>query len=110
MRVLFIAPLSMPSAISIRRYDYVKIGTCGCGVFRAGAHSGKIHEVLACYRARPGSASFDGRQMMSDGLRVITLGHAPDPRVRWPVPAYANGLPQANFLPPGFSTRVGLLA
>ena len=52
-------------------------------VLRAGARCGRINEVLARYRVRPGSASFDGMQIMSDGLRVLTLGHAPDPRVRW---------------------------
>jgi peptidoglycan/xylan/chitin deacetylase (PgdA/CDA1 family) len=60
-------------------------------IARTGARFGAIQEVLALYRMRPASASVDGVRFLSDGLRVIARGHAPDPRVPNPLPAHANG-------------------
>ena len=67
-------------------------------IARAGARFGAIREILALYRMRPGSASSDGARFLADGLRVITQGHSPDPRVSNPQPAHADGLP-AEQLP-----------
>ncbi|MDH4135568.1 MAG: glycosyltransferase [Anaerolineae bacterium] len=67
-------------------------------IVRTGARFGAIHEVLARYRMRPASASVDGVQLLADGLRVITRGYSPDPRVPNPDPAHAGGLP-ADRLP-----------
>ena len=66
-------------------------------IARAGARFGAIREILALYRMRPGSASSDGARFLADGLRVITQGHSPDPRVPSPQPAYADGLPAAQL-------------
>src|SRR5437763_303868 len=60
-------------------------------VARTGARFGVVREVLALYCMQPASASVDGPQMLADGLRVITQGHAPDRRVPNPHPAYADG-------------------
>jgi peptidoglycan/xylan/chitin deacetylase (PgdA/CDA1 family)/SAM-dependent methyltransferase len=60
-------------------------------IARTGACFGAVQEVLALYRMRPASASVDGVRFLSDGLRVIARGHAPDPRVPNPHPAHASG-------------------
>lgn len=60
---------------------------------RAGARFARTSEALALYRLRPGSASHDPRRLLEDGLRVIARGHAPDPRVPRPDPAWAAGRP-----------------
>jgi peptidoglycan/xylan/chitin deacetylase (PgdA/CDA1 family)/SAM-dependent methyltransferase len=65
---------------------------------RTGTHFGAVREVLALYRMRPDTASVDGFQVLTDGLRVLTQGHTRDPRVLNPAPAYAHGLP-AEQLP-----------
>lgn len=62
-------------------------------IARAGANFGRLPELLAYYCMQPTSASIQARQILQDALRVITRGHAPDPRVPNPLPAYANGLP-----------------
>lgn len=59
---------------------------------RAGARFAALPEILACYRARPNSASMDGRQMFSDGFKVIGRAFTCDPRVPKPTPRYAPGL------------------
>lgn len=66
-------------------------------VARTGARFGAVREVLARYRTRPGSISLNGARVHADGLRVITQGHAPDPRVPNPNPIYANGLPDSRL-------------
>jgi len=62
-------------------------------IARTGVCFGSIPEMLVRYRMRPNSASIDGARILPDGLRVITQGHSPDPRVPNPHPAYAPGLP-----------------
>lgn len=62
-------------------------------IARAGGRFALKHEVLAGYRARPLSASMDGRQMLTDGFLVIARAFAPDPRVPHPHAPYAQGLP-----------------
>jgi len=61
---------------------------------RAGARFGTIASDVARYHMRPRSASLAARQMLVDGLRVITTGHSADPRVTSPVEQYANGMPE----------------
>ncbi|HWW87827.1 MAG TPA: glycosyltransferase [Vicinamibacterales bacterium] len=62
-------------------------------VARTGALFGAVREVLAYYRMQPNSASLDAMELLRDGLRVLTRGHGPDPRVANPHPAYSNGCP-----------------
>ncbi|MBE7443834.1 MAG: hypothetical protein HS132_00600 [Planctomycetia bacterium] len=62
-------------------------------IARNGARFGAVHEVLAFYRMRQNSASVNGYQILTDGLRVITRGHSPDPRVPYSDSLYVNGLP-----------------
>ena len=62
-------------------------------VARTGARFGAVREVLAFYRMRPTSASMRAHQILADGLWVLTRGHAPDPRVRNPLPVHAKGAP-----------------
>lgn len=63
-------------------------------VARAGARFSAVAEIVACYRMRPDSASLDAARMLADGLRTITLGHGPDPRVPDADPLYAAGMPR----------------
>jgi peptidoglycan/xylan/chitin deacetylase (PgdA/CDA1 family)/2-polyprenyl-3-methyl-5-hydroxy-6-metoxy-1,4-benzoquinol methylase len=63
---------------------------------RAGARFGSIPDDVARYHMRPRSASLAARQMLVDGLRVITTGHSADPRVASPLDHYANGMPNSN--------------
>ncbi|MFH1679559.1 MAG: glycosyltransferase [Candidatus Eisenbacteria bacterium] len=65
-------------------------------LFRAGARFARVPEILALYRVRPASASMDGLRMARDTIRVVGIGHGPDPAVRNPRPEYANGLPAAD--------------
>lgn len=62
-------------------------------IARMGARFGALPEMLAPCRIRAGSASMDGARILSDGLRVLRQGHAPDPRVPRQHPVYRNGLP-----------------
>jgi len=66
-------------------------------IARTGARIGAIDDVLALYRMRPSSASLAGRQMLVDGLRVISRGFSSDGRVPQPKPEYANGLPPEDL-------------
>lgn len=66
-------------------------------IARTGAVFGEIPEASACYRIRPNSASTNSQQIFTDGLRVITTGHSPDPRVSKPSPAYAQGMPVSHL-------------
>jgi peptidoglycan/xylan/chitin deacetylase (PgdA/CDA1 family)/2-polyprenyl-3-methyl-5-hydroxy-6-metoxy-1,4-benzoquinol methylase/GT2 family glycosyltransferase len=66
-------------------------------IVRTGARFGMVHEVLACYRIQPDSASLNARQMLHDGFRVIVQGHSPDPRVPTPAPFFAHGMPTAEL-------------
>jgi glycosyltransferase involved in cell wall biosynthesis len=63
-------------------------------IARVGARFGAVPQVLGYYCMRPGSISIrTPRQFLIDGLRLITLGHGPDPRVPNLHPAHTNGLP-----------------
>ena len=64
-------------------------------VARTGARWGRVHEVVAFYRTRAGSASTFAMSLWSDGLRVVAQGHAQDPRVA--DPAHPNGAPREQL-------------
>ncbi len=66
-------------------------------IARTGARFGAIPDASARYLMRPDSASANMLQLLDDGLRVIAIGHSPDPRVPNPAPAYAEGLPVADL-------------
>jgi peptidoglycan/xylan/chitin deacetylase (PgdA/CDA1 family)/SAM-dependent methyltransferase len=63
---------------------------------RAGARFRARDGQLAFFRTRARAASAHGPRMLADGLRVIDRAHAPDPRVRAPLPAHADGAPSAR--------------
>lgn len=66
-------------------------------IARTGASFISIPDPSALYRMRPGSASMDPRQMLTDGLLVLARGHSADPRVRDPKPEHAAGLAPAGL-------------
>jgi peptidoglycan/xylan/chitin deacetylase (PgdA/CDA1 family)/2-polyprenyl-3-methyl-5-hydroxy-6-metoxy-1,4-benzoquinol methylase len=66
-------------------------------IARTGARFSAIPDALACYRMRANSASFNTRQLLYDGLKVITQGHSPDSRVKNPCAAYAEGMPSQKL-------------
>lgn len=61
-------------------------------VARTGARFGAVREVLAYYHMRPASASKQAQRMLSDAIRVLEQGHAPDPRVPVAHPVHPRGL------------------
>ena len=67
---------------------------------RAGARFGHVRAMLAPYRMRAASASMDGHRILSDGLRVLHQGHAPDDRVPELHPVHPDGL-----MPGGLKAR-----
>jgi hypothetical protein len=66
-------------------------------ISRTGAGFVPVPAVLAGYVARADSESRDGRQLLSDGLRVIERGHAPDERVPIRHPRYPDGVPTTHL-------------
>jgi peptidoglycan/xylan/chitin deacetylase (PgdA/CDA1 family) len=50
-------------------------------IARVGARFAAIHDIVAVYRMRDGSASHDGWRMLHDGFVVIDRGHGEDPRL-----------------------------
>lgn len=58
---------------------------------RAGARIGAIPELLAMYHMRPESLSRRYPQLIADAHKVIHNGFSPDPRVKHPSKAAANG-------------------
>ncbi len=67
-------------------------------VARAGARFGKVPDLLAFYRMRPGSASKQAYRMLVDTIGVLEQGHAPDSRVPRPHPVYPRGYPRDEKL------------
>lgn len=61
-------------------------------IARMGCRFGAVREALACYRTRPGSASMNAAQLVSDGRKVIERGYSTDPRLAAPREEYAEGL------------------
>lgn len=61
-------------------------------IARMGCRFGAVREALACYRTRPGSASMNAAQLVSDGRKVIERGYSADPRLAAPREEYAEGL------------------
>ncbi|MER9655150.1 glycosyltransferase [Mesorhizobium sp. M0152] len=55
-----------------------------------------VDEPLAFYRVSPNSLSRNSTQMMADAEIVIARGFSPDPRVKHPALAHANGAISAN--------------
>jgi len=66
-------------------------------IARTGARFGGLPEILAAYRMRADSASKNARQLLADGVRVLTRGHSTDPRVPKPHPVYPNGFPKEEL-------------
>ena len=65
-------------------------------IARLGCRFGAVREALACYRIRPGSASMNASQLVSDCRQVIERGYSSDARVASPKPEYINGLRAAD--------------
>ncbi|RWG90714.1 trifunctional glycosyltransferase/class I SAM-dependent methyltransferase/polysaccharide deacetylase [Mesorhizobium sp.] len=55
-----------------------------------------VDEALAFYRVGPNSLSRNSTQMLADAEIVIARGFSPDPRVKHPASAHANGAIDAN--------------
>ncbi|RWA65382.1 trifunctional glycosyltransferase/class I SAM-dependent methyltransferase/polysaccharide deacetylase [Mesorhizobium sp.] len=55
-----------------------------------------VDEPLAFYRVGPNSLTRNSTQMLADAEIVIARGFSPDPRVKRPAPAHANGAISAN--------------
>ncbi len=62
-------------------------------IARIGARFGMVDEVLALIAMCPEQESPDLHRLLTDGLHLIALGHAPDSRVANLLPPHANGLP-----------------
>ena len=60
---------------------------------RAGVGFTPVFNCLAYYRMRPNSLSRSDMSLLRCGELVIRRGHGRDPRVRRPLPDFANGLP-----------------
>lgn len=65
-------------------------------IARLGKRWVKVDEPLAFYRASPNSLSRNSSQMLADAEIVIARGFSPDPRVKHPASAHANGAIEAN--------------
>jgi hypothetical protein len=61
-------------------------------VARIGTRFAATDAVVALYRMRAGSAALDARRLADEGLRLVALGHGPDPRVQRADPRYARGM------------------
>ncbi|TIW82022.1 MAG: glycosyltransferase family 2 protein, partial [Mesorhizobium sp.] len=60
-------------------------------VARLGRNWVMVDEPLAFYQASPNSLSGNSRQVLADAEIVIARGFSPDPRVKHPASAHANG-------------------
>ncbi|RWK56454.1 trifunctional glycosyltransferase/class I SAM-dependent methyltransferase/polysaccharide deacetylase [Mesorhizobium sp.] len=63
---------------------------------RLGKHWVMVDEPLAFYRTSPNSLTGNSTQMLADAEIVIARGFSPDPRVKQPASAHANGAIEAN--------------
>ena len=112
--------LATPGVCLVRRSCFEEVGgfdkdfpTCGdwdlwLRLARAGARFVAVHEPLTFYRLSSSSSSISGdnsARLLAGALRVITLAHGPDPRVRHPQPAYAEGAPAQHLAP----RRLGII-
>jgi len=66
-------------------------------IARTGARFGGVPEILAADRMRADSASKNARQLLADGVRVLTRGHSTDPRIPKPHPVYPDGFPKEGL-------------
>lgn len=101
--------LSVPSAALIRRSVLDDIGVfdpslvhCGdwdmwARLARNDAPLGRVKEVVTYYRMRPGSLSRNPRNLFRDAITVLRRMHAPDRRVKHPLPHFANGIAGAEL-------------
>ncbi|TIV15371.1 MAG: hypothetical protein E5V99_31800, partial [Mesorhizobium sp.] len=60
-------------------------------VARLGKNWVMVDEPLAFYQTSPNSLSRNSRQVLADAEIVIARGFSPDPRVKHPASAHANG-------------------
>ncbi|CAN7315144.1 trifunctional glycosyltransferase/class I SAM-dependent methyltransferase/polysaccharide deacetylase [Mesorhizobium amorphae] len=63
---------------------------------RLGKNWVMVDEPLAFYRISPNALSRNSSQMLADAEIVIARGFSPDPRVKHPASAHANGAIEAN--------------
>jgi peptidoglycan/xylan/chitin deacetylase (PgdA/CDA1 family) len=63
---------------------------------RLGKNWVMVDEPLAFYRISPNALSRNSTQMLADAEIVIARGFSPDPRVKHPASAHANGAIEAN--------------
>jgi peptidoglycan/xylan/chitin deacetylase (PgdA/CDA1 family) len=63
---------------------------------RLGKNWVMVDEPLAFYRISPDALSRNSTQMLADAEIVIARGFSPDPRVKHPASAHANGAIEAN--------------
>ncbi|RWC62449.1 trifunctional glycosyltransferase/class I SAM-dependent methyltransferase/polysaccharide deacetylase [Mesorhizobium sp.] len=63
---------------------------------RLGKNWVMVDEPLAFYRVSPNALSRNSTQMLADAEIVIARGFSPDPRVKHPASAHANGAIEAN--------------
>ena len=63
---------------------------------RLGKNWAMVDEPLAFQRVSPNALSRNSMQMLADAEIVIARGFSPDPRVKRPAPAHANGAIEAN--------------
>jgi peptidoglycan/xylan/chitin deacetylase (PgdA/CDA1 family) len=63
---------------------------------RLGRHWVMVDEPLAFHDIGPNALSRNSAQMMADAAIVIARGFSPDPRVKNPASAHANGAVEAN--------------
>ena len=64
---------------------------------RSGTATAAIDACVALYRMRPSSLSRNVDVLFADARKVIGRMHGPDPRVRNPVAAHAEGLPATDL-------------
>ena len=64
---------------------------------RTGIAIRMVAEPMAIYVARDSTLSSNHARMLRDGLKVLQRGHAADPRVPHPAPAFAAGLDPAGL-------------
>jgi hypothetical protein len=62
-------------------------------IARTGAQFAGIPEPMALYRLRQGQLTSGAEALYRASCRVIDFAHGPDPRVKSPHPAFANGAP-----------------
>lgn len=95
--------VSVPSSVLMRRSAIDDIGAFDTNLVHCGdwdmwarlarhqAPSGRLNQIVTCYRMSPGSLSRNPQTLLRDATTVIHRLHSPDPRVRRPDPRWGNG-------------------